>query len=386
MWTNRGCRLVLGMLLCGAMPAVAAAHWRCGFQNYARPLCVTDGFGYHGWHAPLVGFDSSFWLSTGGFYRSSFSGVRYGMWGWVPSVYPTYPLYPLYPGVVVQQHVFPMELTIVRGGDAIVPRTPIAAQPAREPNVFDIVQQHAERRTGVPNPPDDAELVRPISASSRAGRERSLHAQAEGDRWLREGQHVKAYLRYLEAQREAEDRAEVYFRQAFALVAMGRYSHAVKRLKRGLQVDPTYPRSGPTLDTVYGIDNLEQKVDYLRRVTDWTNADVRDPDRLFLMGVMLHFDEDSRASEFFSAAWKLAGSADHLKPFMKANAEVTSESAETVRPTGTRRVPPPPVDDDIPARSLPSPPAPRDTVGPRLTPLAVPPEPTRLERISPDVD
>lgn len=384
MWTNRGCRLALGVLLCGAMQAVASAHWRCGFQNYARPICVTDCYGYHGWHAPLVGFDSSFFLSTGGYYRSSFSEVRYGAWGWAPVVYPAYPLYP---GVVVQQTVFPMELTIVRGGDATAPRAPIAVEQPRQPNVFDIVQQHAERRAGIPNPPDDAAIVRPVSASSRAGRERSLLAQAEGDRWLREGQHVKAYLRYLEAQREAEDRAEVYFRQAFALVAMGRYSHAVMRLKRGLQVDPAYPRTGATLDTVYGIENLEQKVDYLRRVTDWANADARDPDRLFLMGVMLHFDEDSRANEFFSAAWKLSGSGDHLKAFLKEKAGVVTESSATVRQADTRRVlPPPPQDEVAPAKALPPPPAPHNAVGPRLTPLAVPPEPSRRELISPDVD
>ena len=280
---RNGCWSVLAFtmyLSFSAQPA-QANHWHCGANYYARPYCVTD---YYGWHAPLTGFDSSFFLSSGGYYRSSFSSVRYSPWGWAPTVYP------VYPGVFVQQTTVPIDLTIVNPNLNPVVARPrvVVADPfqPKPPNVFDIVQQHAEKRENIPPPPDDATVVRAVSGSSRTGKERSQQFQAEGDRWLREGQNVKAYLRYLEAQREAEDRGEVYFRQAFVLVAMGRYSHAVSKLKRGLQVDPKSAQTGKTLDDVYGVENVDHKVDYLQRVADWANADVRDPDRLFLMGVM----------------------------------------------------------------------------------------------------
>lgn len=371
---------LLGVLSLANQP-VLAGHWYFGCSNYVRPYCVTD---YYGWHAPMTGFDSSFFLSSGGYYRSSFSSVRYSPWGWAPAVYP------VYPGVIVQQTTIPIQATIsiadpVNARPRVVVADPI---PPRKPNVFDIVQQHAERRENIPFPPDDEVVVRPVSGSSRAGKARSLQLQAEGDRWLREGQNVKAYLRYLEAQREAEDRGEVYFRQAFVLVAMGRYSHAVSKLKRGLQVDPKYPQNGQTLDDVYGVENVEQKVDYLQRVSDWANSDVRDTDRLFLVGALLHFDEDLRAGEFLAAAAKLGGRGPHLQAFLK-NPGSPPKEADAVQIVNRRALPlPPPPQDDlaVEAEIRKLPPAPKkDVPGPRLPALEVPPEPERRVLILPDV-
>lgn len=364
--------LSLGMILDGIVPSAQAGHWHIGVGDHVRPHCITD---WYGWHAPVVGFDSSYFLSSGGFYRSSFSGARYAPWGWAPVVYP------VYPSVVVQQTTVPIDLTIVNP-----PRDPAFARPRavvadpfqQKPlDVFDVVQQHAEKRANIPPPPGNETVVRPVSGSSRAGKERSQKYQAEGDRWLREGQNVKAYLRYLEAQREAEDRGEVYFRQAYVLVAMGRYSHAVSKLKRGLQVDPTLAKRGQTLDEVFGVKNVDQKVDYLRRVADWTNADVSDPDRLFLMGVLLHFDEDSRAGEFLNAAWKLAGRGQHIQAFLQSPSSPPKEIPTAAIAKG-RLLPMPPPPRDDPAVEADA----RELRAPRLT---VPPEPARRELILPDV-
>lgn len=380
--------LLLALSLGGMARPAQAGHWHFGVGYHARPFCVTD---YYGWHAPVVGFDNSYFLSSGGYYRSSFSGVRYGPWGWAPTVYP--PIYPVYPGVVVQQTTVPIDLTIVntpRDPAFARPRAvvadPFQPRPVAQPNVQDILQQHAERRSNSPAPPDDELVARPISGSSRASKERSKQFQAEGDRWLRDGQSVKAYLRYLEAQREAEDRGEVYFRQAFALVAMGRYSHAVSKLKRGLQVEPQSARTGKTLDQIYGVENIDQKVDYLQRVADWADADVRDPDRLFLMGVMLHFDEDSRANEFINAAWKIAGKGQHIQAFLQSSGSPPKElpAAPVAK---ARALPLPPRDDEAVAAEVrkPLPPPPQGDRGPRLPALEVPPEPDRRQLILPDV-
>lgn len=382
---RNGWMSVLILAACLSVPAqqTQAGHFHCGLNYYARPHCVTD---YYGWHAPLVGFDNSYFLSSGGFYRSSFSGVRYAQWGWAPTVYP------VYPGAIVQQTTVPIDLTIVnppRDPAFVRPRVVVADpfQP-KQPNVFDVVQQHAERRENLPPPPDDETVIRTVSGSSRMGKERSKKFQAEGDRWLHEGQNVKAYLRYLEAQREAEDRGEVYFRQAFALVAMGRYSHAVSKLKRGLQVDPQSARTGQSLDAVYGVENVDHKVDYLQRVADWTNADVRDPDRLFLMGVLLHFDEDSRSGEFLNAAWKLAGRGPHIQAFLQAPGLPPKEIPAA--PIANRReLPPPPVPrEELPVEvevRQPQPIPQQDARGPKLPALEVPPEPAQRQLILPDV-
>lgn len=377
---------VLVLACCLSIPAqrLQAGHWHFGTNCYVRPHCVTD---HYGWHAPLTGFDSSFFLSSGGFYRSSFSSVRYSPWGWAPTVSP------FYPGLIVQQTTVPIDLTIVNPprDPAFVRPRPVLADPfqAKAPNVFDVVQQHAERRENVPLPPEEDSIVRAVSGSSRSGKERSKKFQADGDRWLSEGQNVKAYLRYLEAQREAEDRGEIYFRQAFVLVAMGRYSHAVSKLKRGLQVDPQSARHGQSLDAIYGVENVDQKVDYLQRVADWANANVRDPDRLFLMGVLLHFDEDSRAAEFFNASWKLAGRGQHIQAFLPhaATSAIAAPKEAANNPVVNRRdLPPPPIDDPVvAARVLPPLPNPAEVRGPRVPGLEVPPEPARRQLILPDV-
>jgi hypothetical protein len=275
----------------------------------------------------------------------------------------------------------------------------------------DILQLHADRHEGTPSEVDVASTVRPVSASSRAGKERSRQFQAEGDRLLHDGQFVKGYLRYLEAQREAEDRADVYFRQAFALVAMGRHSHAVMKMKRGLQVDPTWPQNAVLLDTVYGVDNVIHKTEYLQRVADWANANVRDPDRLFLMGVMLFCDEDPRAAEFLRSASKLSsGQNTHLMAFLKSPERLPHPPRETST-DGRGALPPPPLpQDDVANLGVrrapqelrlkpqlpqvnPMPPTNRAAqngagagAGPRLPALdTVPPEPARRELILPDV-
>ena len=395
--------LVLMVSLGGMTPSAHAHNWQVGVNYYARPHCVSD---YYGWNAPVGGFGNGFYVSSGGYYSSGFSSFGYSPWGWAPTVYPAYPspfysgVYPgvIYPNFVVQQTAtMPINLTIVN-----TPRDPnivraraVVANPAlpRALNMLDIVQQHAERRENMPLPPDDDTVVRAVSSSSRAGRERSKQFQAEGDRWLREGQNVKAYLKYLEAQREAEDRGEVYFRQAFVLVAMGRYSHAVSKLKRGLQVDPKAAQSGQSLDQIYGVANVDHKVDYLQRVADWANADVRDPDRLFLMGVLLHFDDDARSGEFINAAWKIAGKGQHIQAFLPA-----PDSRPNARPIAPApaiakgralELPPTPAEDptlDVEVRKpLPLPPPPQAGRGPRLPALEVPPEPARRQLILPDV-
>ncbi len=372
--------------------AVRADHWHhvhvsgsvFGPGYYVHPSCVTNWYGY----PPLtVGFGGGI-VSPWGGYSSGYSSFGYSSWGLAPVIGPT---------VVMQSMVVPTEMIVVSQPQPVIVRSRrrvLPPPPQDEPNMQDILQQHAERREGIPAEVDVASTVRPVSGSSRAGKDRSRQFQAEGDHWLHEGQFVKAYLRYLEAQREAEDRGDVYFRQAFALVALGRYSHAVMKLKRGLQVDPNWPKSRITLDAVYGVENVVQKTEYLQRVADWANANVRDADRLFLMGVMLFCDEDDRANEFFRGAVKLTSGQDaHVRAFLKSSERVQPAHDPTLELR--RALPPPPPPEEAPAPGVEvrkpvrdvRPMPPQEALGPRLPErdLAVPPEPAPRLLILPDL-
>jgi hypothetical protein len=281
-------------------------------MNYSpRALCVTDPYGipFHSWYGSPVAFNSYFYMQSSGAYSLGYSGATNGYFGGgIPAVASaTTPEW-----VVQRTSVFPIGVYspwAAYPGAYAAPWRPNIGMKQTRP-----ISQTTAQRDSIPSPARDT-FIRQVSGSLPMPAERGPQILAEGDRLLREGQASQAYLRYLEAQREEGNRGEIYFRQAFALVAMGRYSHAVAKLKRGLQVDPDYPRHGTTLDEVFGEDNTEQTREYLQQVARWTNADERDPDRLFLMGVLLHFNEDLRASSFFDAAWGLTNHRLHLQAF-----------------------------------------------------------------------
>jgi hypothetical protein len=145
---------------------------------------------------------------------------------------------------------------------------------------------------------------------------KSIRAQTQGDVWMKKLRFLNAYERYKVAQSAASDRPEPYFRLGFSLASVGNFDSAVKYFKQGLDVDPQWPTHPDKLDVLLGEDNRLSVLTLIERVGGWVREDIRDPDRLFLMGVILHADGDTRASEFFEAAYRLGGSGDHLLAFL----------------------------------------------------------------------
>lgn len=313
----------LSLALSSGLLAQLAEAQQFVMSSSPRAMCITDPYGtpFHSWYGSPIAFNSYFYMPSGGAYSSGYSGATNGyFWGGIPAVASaTTPEW-----VVQRTSVYPVGADYPRAaylGACAAPWRPnIGMKPTRP------ISQPTTLQDRIPFPMRDT-LIRQISGSLPMPEERSPQIFAEGDCLLREGQTFKAYLRYLDAQRKVGNAGEVYFRQAFALVAMGRYSHAVAKAKRGLKVDPTFPQHGATLDEVFGVDRKDQKKEYLQLVGLWADADTRNQDRLFLMGIMLHFDEDPRASDFFNAAWKLTGRGHHLQVFLQ-DREFTSESLE----------------------------------------------------------
>jgi hypothetical protein len=177
-----------------------------------------------------------------------------------------------------------------------------------------------------------------IRVSSPGQKAKSIHAEAQGDVWMRKLMFLNAYERYKYANQLASDRSEPYFRLAFASAAVGSFDSAVQWVKQGLEFDPAWPAHGERLNTLFGSDNRLAVLSLIERITQWVREDIRDPDRLFLMGVILHFDGDNRASQFFEAAYRLAGSGDHLLAFLQPAAQrpVQNPNGQFQRPaTGT---------------------------------------------------
>ncbi|HEV8067680.1 MAG TPA: hypothetical protein VGP76_08075 [Planctomycetaceae bacterium] len=165
---------------------------------------------------------------------------------------------------------------------------------------------------GYPEPRARARLRQ----SSPEQKAKSIRAQVQGDVWMKKLRFLNAYERYKVAQSAASDRPEPYFRLGFSLASVANFDSAVKYFKQGLDVDPQWPTHPDKLDTLFGEDNRLSVLTLIERVGGWVREDIRDPDRLFLIGVILHADGDTRASEFFEAAYRLGGSGDHLLAFL----------------------------------------------------------------------
>jgi hypothetical protein len=137
-----------------------------------------------------------------------------------------------------------------------------------------------------------------------------------GDAHFHTQRYGDAYQRYRTAIETAPGLAEACFHQAFALVALGRYEQAAKMLKRGLALDPGWPKSGFKVADLYGRNALAKNahVDAMARAA---NLDPSDADLLFLLGVWLHFDgQPDRAAPFFKRAAQLADG-PHIRAFQE---------------------------------------------------------------------
>ncbi|MEX0718053.1 MAG: tetratricopeptide repeat protein [Planctomycetaceae bacterium] len=198
---------------------------------------------------------------------------------------------------------------------------------------------------------------------------RALRLQANGDTWFRQQNLAQARANYQRAIDTARDLPDPRFRMAFTLVALNRHAEAVAEIRKALEIDPAWPTKSFSLTDMYSADNHVAKVSAIHRVTTWAKQDIRDPDRLFLLGVMLHCDGDrARAAEFFETAYRLRGGGEHLAAFLASYAAPAADGTPVaVDPAAARAAQQPATPQPLPV--LPAPvPAPE-------TELVIPPLP-----------
>lgn len=141
-----------------------------------------------------------------------------------------------------------------------------------------------------------------------------------GDQHFQAQEYSEAYQRYKKAAIAAPDLADVYVRQGFSLVAIGRYAQAAKTLRRGLAMNPAWPQSAFRLDDLYG-DNRLAKLALLERLATDAGDGQEDADLMFLLGVTLYFDGQAERSRlFFRRAVELGADRGAIVGFLKAPA------------------------------------------------------------------
>lgn len=163
---------------------------------------------------------------------------------------------------------------------------------------------------------------------------KSIRYQSQGDEYFGKQKYLDAYGHYKQAVAATPTRPEARFRMAMALAATTNYSLAVDEIKRAMRIDPEWPIHGAALDELFGADNNLSKNAVLHKVAGWVREDVRDPNRLFLMGVLLHFnDSPDQSRTFFEAASALADNPEYAQAFLAAEAaQRDARPAEEPRP------------------------------------------------------
>jgi tetratricopeptide (TPR) repeat protein len=184
-----------------------------------------------------------------------------------------------------------------------------------------------QRFMGADNPaPPAPDAKVPEAPMPKNAVERGSNAQANalagrfigfGDAQFARQNFVEANSRYRTAARTAPQLADAWFRQGFALSAMGRYKQAVDVVQRGLRIDPDWANSDFTLQKLFGADALAKEV-VLDTLVEAAKEKPHDADLLFMLGVYLHFDGQTQQAEpYFTRAMKLAGDdGEHIRAFL----------------------------------------------------------------------
>ncbi|RPI82491.1 MAG: hypothetical protein EHM42_09405 [Planctomycetaceae bacterium] len=192
------------------------------------------------------------------------------------------------------------------GGDRLPDRQPARPQ-----------QGGGGRAAAIPDQPDQdnpAVLIRPSSVEQRR---KSLRYLAQGDEQFHRHDYLASVGKYRQATQAARDLAEPRLKLGMALATIAEYQQAVSHLKFGLRLDPNWPDHGESLDELFGEGHDLAKNSILRNIGRWVEEDIRDPDRLFLFGVFLYFNNDfDSARRVLETAAAITHGADHVRAFL----------------------------------------------------------------------
>jgi tetratricopeptide (TPR) repeat protein len=166
------------------------------------------------------------------------------------------------------------------------------------------------------NPIPNANPLPPISSAE--AKLKSVRAQAQGDIWFQQQEFHKAFDRYKAAVAEAQDRGEAHLRLAVCYAALGHLDLAARQLKRGIEVDPQFTAKADSLGKIYGPGNAIAQSAMVNKATLWAKEDIRDPERLFLLGALLYLQGDDRAPILLETGMALAGGGEHFRSLLAA--------------------------------------------------------------------
>lgn len=195
-------------------------------------------------------------------------------------------------------------------------------------------------------PPDP--VTKPVTPSSAAARMKSLQAQDRGNARMQQQDWSLAIAEYRQAVDFAPENAAATWRLGVAYLAVRNYSSAAVVWKRALHLQPELAGTLPTIQEVFGLDAQLASQSVASRLTEYVRADIRDPDRLFLLGGWLAMARDPRSREILETGLRLAGRGQHFTAFVS-----TSPVAQPGVPARPEPPTPAPAPTELPPAPLP---------------------------------
>jgi tetratricopeptide (TPR) repeat protein len=138
-----------------------------------------------------------------------------------------------------------------------------------------------------------------------------------GDGLFAKQRYGEAADRYRRAAGTAPLLAEAWFRRALALTASSRYDLAVNAVKRGLKLDPKWPKIVfDAVDTLW--PDAKAKEAYFATLAKLAAEHPADPDVQFLVGLHFHIDgQHDQAKKYLTRAQRIAGiDSDYIDAFL----------------------------------------------------------------------
>ncbi len=244
--------------------------------------------------------------------------------------------YPLTTGAIISPGYYwpaPMPMSVMPGSPLSAPHDALPSQ----------ISPYEK----FPGPKIDP-AEKPVLLSSTSARLKSLKLQVNGDQYLRKQMWYHANVNYKQAVAAADDQAEAHLRYGISLAAMKRFDEALSQFKRAVFINPDLPRLNLTLETLFGPSSQVVRSSLLSAAADWLQADLGNADRIFVMGVLLHFNGDARAQELFSAALPISGHASYIAAFLPEGKVKPPQPAPQPGVKNGVQLPPAPVPIDAP--------------------------------------
>ena len=141
-----------------------------------------------------------------------------------------------------------------------------------------------------------------------------------------------------------ESRAEPRWRMGLALAATEQWQRSLRELRHALALDPHLAQDSETLDGLFGENNASAKSELIARTRRWTELNLQDADRLFLLGLILHLDDQlPSAAPLFQQAAFVDPNDPYISLFVSKEIDDTGLKLVGSRKSRSKAVPPPPL-------------------------------------------